>query len=91
MTWPLDVPSLIAEQSLKMKNRDLSRSALEQALALLLRSGADSIEYEKVGEVLRRLINISSCRAQAKPHFLTLRQLLSSFTAANVPGARVRV
>jgi len=74
-----------AELCLKLKQRDLARLAFDHALDLLTRSSPAATEFDKVAEVLRRLIQISVSRAQSKPHFSKLRELLKSFTSANVP------
>lgn len=86
-------PTLHFVSSLIISPNSSAATSLTKVMAVWCvaggRCGTDAIEFDKVAEVLRRLIQISGPRAQTKMHFQTLRDLLKSYTPANVPMSHV--
>ncbi|KAL1511266.1 hypothetical protein AB1Y20_006074 [Prymnesium parvum] len=75
----------LAERSEQLRNRDFCRLALEHALGQLLHNGTDQLDYGMVSAVIRHLITIAGGRAQARPFFVHMGELLADFSSSNCP------
>jgi len=73
----------MAEAAYKVRNAEMQRAALEQALRLLM--ATETRDYAGVALLLRRLIHACSSREEQLPHFLSMAASLAAYSAANCP------